>query len=140
MNLISTISNEGEVHFLVYKEAMTAALFLTFLEKLLSETTRKAFLIADRLRVHQAHEVEAWAARHADRIKLFWLPKYSPEMNPDEYLNNDLKGAINAEGLPNDKDELRSRIERFMSKLLHLPQHVRGYFQQPCVHYAAGST
>lgn len=140
MNLISTISNEGEVHFLVYKETMTAALFITFLEKLLSETTRKVFLIVDRLRAHQAHEVEVWAASHADRIKLFWLPKYSPEMNPDEYLNNDLKSAINVDGLPNDKNELRSRIERFMSKLLHLPEHVRSYFQQPCVHYAAGST
>jgi len=140
MNLITTISNEGEVHFLVYKETMTAALFITFLEQLLGETTTKVFLILDRLRAHQAHEVEEWVARRKDRIKLFWLPKYSPEMNPDEYLNNDLKSAINADGLPDDKEELRSRIERFMSKLAHLPEHVRNYFQHPCVNYAAGST
>ena len=141
MNLITTISNEGEVHFLVYKEAMTAALFITFLEQLLRETKKKKiFLILDRLRAHQAQEVEERVAGREDRIKLFWLPKYSPEMNPDEYLNNDLKSAINADGLPNDKEELRSRIERFMSKLVHLPGHVRNYFQHPCVNYAAGST
>ena len=139
MNLVSTISNEGEVHFLTYKETMTAALFLTFLEKLASETTRKVFLILDRLPAHEAKAVADWVAGHADRIELFWLPKYAPERNADEYLNNDLKGAINAEGLPGNTGELRSRIERFMSKLLHLPEHVRNYFRHPCVQYAAGT-
>ena len=73
MNLISTISNEGSVHFMTYKETMTAALFITFLERMLSETTRKIFLIVDRLRAHEAKKVEAWAAEHRDRIEL--LPR-----------------------------------------------------------------
>ena len=79
MNLISTISNEGSVHFMTYKETMTAALFITFLERMLSETTRKIFLIVDRLRAHEAKKVEAWAAEHRDRIELFFLPRYAPE-------------------------------------------------------------
>jgi transposase len=139
MNSVSTISNEGEVHFLAYEEAMTAALFIRFLGRLLSETTRKVFLILDRLPAHEAKEVADWVGRHADRIELFWLPKYAPELNADESLNNDLKGAINAEGLPGSRKELRSRIEWFMSQLLHLPEHVRSYFRHPCVQYAAGS-
>src|SRR5262245_17296836 len=138
MNLVSTISNEGEVHFLTYKETMTAALFLTFLEKLASETARKVFLILDRLPAHEAKSVADWVAEHGDRIELFWLPKSAPELNADEYLNNDLKGAINAEGLPGNTAELRSRMERFMSKLLQLPERVRNYFHHPCVQYAAG--
>ena len=85
MNLISTISNEGSVHFMTYKETMTAALFITFLERMLSETTRKIFLIVDRLRAHEAKKVEAWAAEHRDRIELFFLPRYAPERNADEY-------------------------------------------------------
>ena len=60
MNQIATISNEGAVHFLTYKETMTAALFITFLEELLSETTRKVFLIVDRLPAHEAQAVEDW--------------------------------------------------------------------------------
>jgi transposase len=139
MNLIATITNEGEVHFLAYKESMTGALFVTFLEKLLSETTRKVFLILDRLPAHETKAVADWVAGHGDRIELFWLPKYAPELNADEYLNNDLKGAINAEGLPGSREELRSRIVRFMSKLLHLPGHVRNYFLNPHVQYAAGT-
>jgi transposase len=138
MNLIATITNTGEVHFLTSKESMTGALFATFLEKLISETTRKVFLILDRLPAHEAAPVAEWVAEHADRIELFWLPKCAPELNADEYLNNDLKGSINAEGLPRSSEQLRSRIVRFMSRLLHLPECVRNYFRHPCVQYAAG--
>ena len=92
----------------------------------------------DRLKAHEAKEVEAWIADHQDRLELFFLPRYAPERNPDEYLNNDLKGGINATGLPESKEELRSRILGFMIKLLQLPQHVCSYFQHPCVQYAAG--
>ena len=72
MNLISTISNEGSVHFMTYKETMTAALFITFLERMLSETTRKIFLIVDRLRAHEAKKVEASGrgASGSDRVIL----------------------------------------------------------------------
>jgi transposase len=138
MNLVATITNEGEVHFLTYKESMTGSRFIAFLEKLLSETTRKVFLILDRLPAHEAKAVADWVAGHADRIELFWLPKYAPERNAEEYLNNDLKGAIGAEGLPESQEELRSRIEWFMSKLLQLPERVRNYFQHPYVRYAIG--
>jgi transposase len=139
MHLISTITNEGEVHFLTYKESMTAALFIRFLEQLLVETTRKVFLIADRLPAHEAKSVAGWVAAHGDRIELFWLPKSAPELNADEYLNNDLKGSINAEGLPRSKEDLRSRMERFMNRLLSLPERVRKYFCHPYVQYAAGT-
>ena len=94
--------------------------------------------ILDRLKAHEAKKVEAWAADHRDRIELFFLPEHAPERNPDEYLNNDLKGGINATGLPDGNEELRSMILGFMIKLLHLPEHVRSYFQHPCVQYAAG--
>ena len=139
MNLVATITNEGEVHFLTYEESMTAALFLTFLEELLSETTRKVFLITDRLPAHEAQMVADWIAEHGDRIEVFWLPKYAPELNADEYLNNDLKGSIGAEGLPGNKEDLRSRMERFMNQLLRLPERVRDYFLHPYVQYAAGT-
>ena len=117
---------------------MTAALFLVFLGRLLWHTTGKVFLIVDRLRAHKTPEVAEWLAAHQDRIEVFYLPTYAPELNPDEYLNNDLKGGVNAAGLPHDKGEVRSRIQDFMRQLLHLPEHVMSYFQHPSVQYAAG--
>jgi transposase len=137
-NQISAISNEGTVHFMTYTGTMTSAVFLVFLSRLLRSTTGKVFLIVDRLRVHQWAKVSRWAAAHGDRIELFHLPRYAPELNPDEYLNNDLKQNVNATGLPRDKAEVRSRIQDFMRRLLHLPEHVRSYFEHPCVQYASG--
>jgi transposase len=135
-NQISAISNQGKVHFMTYTGTMTAALFLVFLGRLLRSTTGKVFLVVDRLRAHETPEVRRWLAAHRDRIEVFPLPRYAPELNPDEYLNNDLKANVNAAGLPHNKEEVRSRIQGFMRKLLHLPEHVRSYFENPHVLYA----
>ena len=80
-----------------------------------------------------------WVGARKDRIEVFYLPRRAPELNPDEYLNNDLKGDVNEAGLPDSKEELRSGIQRFMRELLHCPQHVMNYFLHPCVQYAAGT-
>jgi transposase len=134
---ISAISNQGDVRFMTYTQTMNAALFLVFLERLLRSTAGKVFLIVDRLRAHRTPEVRAWVAARAGRLEVFELPRYAPELNPDEYLNNDLKGCVHAAGLPEDKPEERWRIQEFMGHLLHLPERVRSYFQHPSVQYAA---
>jgi transposase len=136
-NQISTITNAGKVRFMTYTTSFTAAVFLVFLGRLLRSTTGKLFLIVDRLQAHKTPAVMAWLAAHRDRIEVFELPRYSPELNPDEYLNNDLKGSVNEAGLPHDKGEERSRIQTFMRRLLHFPEHVMSYFLHPSVQYAA---
>jgi transposase len=117
VNQISTITNAGDVRFMTYTRTMTAALFLVFLGRLLRSTTGKVFLIVDRLRAHMTPAVTAWVAARHERIELFYLPRYAPEVNADEYLNNDLKGRVNEAGLPHDKKEVRSRIQGFMRRL-----------------------
>lgn len=136
VNQISTITNQGKVHFMTYTTSMTGALFLEFLRRLLRNTSDKVFLIVDRLRAHMTPEVEDWVAAHSDRLESFSLPRYAPERNPNEYLNNDLKSQVHREGLPNSKSEERSRIQAFMRRLLHLPEHVMSYFQYPFAQYA----
>jgi transposase len=135
---ISAISNAGAVRFMTYTTTMTAALFIVFLSRLVRGASRKIFLIVDRLKAHDAQAVAAWVAEHQGQIELFYLPRYSPERNPDEYLNNDLKGNVNATGLPENQAGLRSHIQAFMHRLIQLPEHVRSYFQHPSVQYAAG--
>jgi hypothetical protein len=137
-NVISAVGNNGELHFMTYTGTMTAALFILFLEGLLTETAKKIYLITDRLSAHDCAEVWNWLDQHANRIDMFLLPRRSPELNPDEYLNNDLKGNVHRDGLPNNEEDLADRIHAFLLKLLELPQHVMSYFQHPCVQYAAG--
>ena len=92
---------------MIYTGKMNAALFIVFLTRLIAGATKKVFLIVDHLSVHEAAAVEQWLADKTDRIEVFYLPKYAPERNPDEYLNCDVKANINTDGLPKDREELQ---------------------------------
>ena len=122
---------------MTYTGNMTGALFLVLLERSVRGATRKISLIADRLKAHDTGAVRRWLAARGDRIESVPLPKSSPELNADEYLNHDMKGNVKALGLPHDKEELRSLVQTFMRNLLHLPEHVMSDFLHPCVAYAA---
>jgi transposase len=137
INMISAINNEGELRFMTYKETMDGALFIDFLRRLLRTTSRKILLIGDYLSAHDSAEVDNWLEDHQDQIELFFSPHRSPELNPDEFLNNDLKGNVHEQGLPNSKKELRSRVQRFMRTLYHWGARVASYFEPPSVQYAA---
>src|SRR3954453_16424022 len=81
--------------------------------------------------------VDRWWAGKADRIEVFYLPKYAPERNPEEYLNCDLKANINTEGLPKDREELQGKLRRFMQRLARLPARIASYFEHKYIAYAA---
>ncbi len=137
VNVITSISNTGQLFFLTYQQTLDAVVFLLFLEGLLQTTSKKVFLIVDRLRAHQCAKVDAWLAEHSDRMELFYLPAYYPEGNVIEYLNNDLKQQVNAEGLPEDKEQLQSNVHKFLLWLRQMPNRVMAYFEHPEVAYAA---
>lgn len=139
INMISALSNAGALRFMTYKGTMGAALFLVFLARLLQTTTKKVFLIVDHLRAHEAARVDDWLVAHRERIEVFYLPRRAPELNPDEYLNNDLKDTVHEEGLPDSKEELRSRVQHWMRVVFHWPARVASYFKHPDVQYAAGT-
>jgi len=145
VNAVSAISNEGDAHFLTFTGALDAAVFLTFLQLLLQQTRKKVILILDSLRAHGvgtygSAAVAAWVAAHADRIELIPLPKYTPERNPVEYLNNDTKAEVNAQGLPRDQQELHAHVDTFLHKLCSWPERIISYFCHPFVQYAAATT
>src|SRR5262249_15786622 len=127
----------GAVRFMTYREAMTAALFITFLGQLLRGAKRKIFLIVDRLKAHEAEGVKEGGAARRGRIELVYLARRAPGVEPGECMNNEVKGSVNGEGLPHNKGELQARLEGFMHKLAQLPDHVKSYFQHPCTQYAA---
>ena len=137
INVLSTVTNEGELHFQVYTCMMTAALFIEFLKRLLAGAARKVFLIVDPFPAHVAVAVQDWVWEHEDQIELFTLPVKTPERNPVEYLNNDLKGNVYATGLPKDQQEMRAKLENFLHTLASLPERIRSYFKHPLTRYAA---
>ena len=136
-SMISSLTNQGKLRFMVYEGALNVAKFLTFLRRLIRNAGRKIFLILDNLRVHHAGLAQAFARANADRIELFFLPPYAPDQNPDEFLNNDLKQALGRRRTPRHKAGLKSGIASHMRHLQRRPERVRAFFQAPSVRYAA---
>lgn len=137
VNMISTVTNQGKVSFMIYTDRMNADRFISFLKQLIKHRKRKIFLIVDNLRVHHSKLVKAWVVDHQNRIELFYLPSYSPQHNPDEYLNCDLKQALSNQRAPKEKDVLKGNVMRHMKLLQGQPTRVRSYFRHEAIAYAA---
>jgi transposase len=137
INMISSITNRGKVRFMLYRETMTAKVLIRFMSRLVKGSERKVYLILDNLRVHHSKIVKAWLEENKEQIEVFYLPSYSPELNPDEYLNGDLKYCIRS-GLPARTEKaLIKKTRSFMRKLQNRPKHVSNYFRHPKIAYAA---
>jgi transposase len=136
-SMISSVTNLGTLRFMIYGGALNTAIFLRFLRRLIKNADRMLFVIVDNLRVHRAKAVTAWLAEHATRIKLFYLPPYAPERNPDEYLHNDLKQALGRGRTPKDNAAMKARLQSHMRRLQRQPAKIRSFFQAPDVRYAA---
>lgn len=93
-NMISTITNLGKLRFMVFHENFTSEIFLQFLKRLVRHSDKKVFLIVDNHRAHKSKIVNKWLTENVEHIKLFYLPSYCPELNPDEFLNQDVKSHL----------------------------------------------
>lgn len=138
LSMISSVNNRGKAYWMIIDEAFNADLFIEFLQRLHKEVGKKVFVIVDNLRVHHSKVVKAWAAQHKDEVELFYLPSYSPELNPDERLNADLKHAIGTAVPVRTKAKLREATEAHMKKIKSDPERVKRYFNDPHVAYAKG--
>ena len=132
INMISAISNRGELRFLLYFETINSERLIGFMEALIKTANgRKVYFILDNLRVHHSKQVSQWVDAHKDEIALFHLPPYSPEYNPDEYLNNDLKQSIGSQAMVQNIRELEANTSAFMNRLSDEPDRVKAYFDHP---------
>lgn len=137
VGLMSAVTNKGVLRWMVLNKAIDAALLIEFLKRLVRDAQCKVFLILDNLKVHKAPEVTAWLTEHREKIEVFYLPPYSPELNPDELLNADLKAAVTRKAPARRKGELKEAVIRHLRKISKLPGRVKSYFQHPLVKYAA---
>src|SRR5664279_694580 len=137
INMISSVTNQGKVRWMVYRDSFNAAVFINFLRRLTKDAGRKVVLIVDNLRVHHCAPVKAWVAAHEKLITLEFLPSYSPEHNPDEYLNGDLKASLGRKPSPRNQEGLEKNLTSHMRMLSKSPARVAAYFQAEHVQYAA---
>lgn len=137
VNMISTVTNKGTLRFMLFEKSFAADVFLNFLRRLTKGSKTKVFLILDNVPVHHAKIVKAWLDLNKEKIEVFFLPAYSPELNPDELLNQDVKS--NAVGRKRAKNltELKNNLASYLFGTQRNPDIVKSYFLKSEVAYAA---
>lgn len=136
-NVISSITNRGTLRFRVFAGHFTADVLIDFMKRLVRTTKRKVFLIVDRHPTHRAKKVTQWLENHGTQIRLFYLPPYSPERNPDEFLNHDVKANAVGRRRARDCTELVGNVRAYLRSTQQQPDIVKRFFDAEPVKYAA---
>ena len=135
-NMISAITNKGQLSFMVFKERFKPDVFVEFLRRLVRQSGQKVFLIVDGHPVHRSNDVKKWIDEKQHDIRLFYLPGYSPELNPDELLNQDVKSNAVGRKRAHNLKEMLTHVRSFLWSRQRKPHIVKRYFQGPYVQYA----
>jgi len=137
LSMIATVTNQGKARWMIIDGAFNHERFIAFFDSLVKDTGKKIFLILDNLGVHHCKPVKAWLVQHKEQMEVFYLPSYSPELNPEERLNADLKQVIRTKVPVRTKAKLHAAAVEHMTALTHKPERVKTFFQDPLVKYAA---
>ena len=137
LSVISTVTNKGQMRWKVFSGALNAKILIGFIKRLVHGREKRVFLILDNLRVHHSKAVKKWLAENEEKIQIFYLPSYSPELNPDELLNADLKKHVTKAAPPRNKIALTRTAIGALRSIQKKPQRVESCFGQKDVIYAA---
>jgi transposase len=135
MNIISAISPRGEMRFMTFEGRMNAAKFIEFLKRLLHNAKRPIFLIVDGHPSHRARKVFEFVRQTKGRLQLFFLPPYSPELNPDELVWNHLKNHGVGKRIVRSREELKRVVIGHLRLLQKTPNLVQAFFRERYVRY-----
>jgi len=135
VNLISAVTAKGALRFAAYQGTLTGPVFIDFGRRLLADTPAPVFCIVDGHPVHRSGAVKQFAASTRGRLRLFFLPGYSPELNPDEWVWKNIKhDRIGRTGIDSLAD-LQGKALAALHRLQKLPHVIRGFFQDPNLRY-----
>ena len=137
LSMIASVTNQGKARWMIIDGAFNHEKLIEFFESLVKDAGKKIFLILDNLGVHHCKPVKAWLAENKDKMEVFYLPSYSPELNPEERLNADLKHVIRAKVPVRTKPKLQAAAVEHMNTIASSPERVKAYFQDAFVKYAA---
>ena len=136
--MISAVNNQGLSAFAFQRSAVRRYSFIRFLHRLIKDygsKGRKLFVICDNCRIHHAKLVAAWCEAHKEEIELFFLPSYSPELNPDEFLNRQLKTSLRVKR-PKNHEETLEHAKEITSSFKSQKTPIRACFTNETTLYA----
>ena len=136
VNMISAITSKGKMRFMTYAGKMNTSVFCQFLKRLIHNVPTKIFLILDGHPVHRSLRVKKFVQATKGKLRLFYLPPYSPELNPDELVWNNVKGKIGRSSIKGP-DDFKGKVRAHLKSLQHTPEKICGFFKEPNLRYAA---
>lgn len=137
VNMISSVTNQGKLRFMCYSSSFTYQVYHKFLKSLIKDSKgRKAYVIVDNLRVHHSKKIKRWLRMYSHLIEVHYLPSYSPDLNPDEYLNCDLKTELAKRPERRVKGKWSETVNDTMEMLSNNPMRVASYFEAKPIQYA----
>ena len=137
LNMVSAISNKVYLQFMIIDGSFNSEVFETFLKQIIKYSRQKIFFITDGHPAHKTKKLNEWLEENKQRIEVFFLPPYSPELNPQEYVNQDVKTDVIGKKRPINKAQMKSNVEEFMTKRKKNKMQVQKYFHEKNVQYAA---
>ena len=137
LNMISAVSAQGEFRFMVVRGRVGAVRFIDFIKRLLHNAGGMIFLIVDGHPAHKAKSVKRFVESIKDRFRLFFLPPYSPELNPDERVWNDVKNNAVGRKQITSPEDLHGAVISHLRLIQKSPDRVRCYFKNETTKYAA---
>jgi transposase len=135
VNMASAVSPRGKLYFKFLDGNTNAATFTGFLADMLSDIPGIIFVIVDGHSAHTAAETRKFAEKNKDRLRLFYLPPYSPELNPDEWVWKNVKHDHAGKMAARTLDEFKGGISKAVSRLSSFPGIVLGFFADPDLAY-----
>lgn len=137
LNMISAISNKGHLEFMIIDGRFNSEVFQVFLQQMIKYKREKIYFVTDGHPAHKTKKLNEWLSEHKKQIEVFFLPPYSPELNPQEYVNQDVKTNVIGKKRPINKDQMKSNVENFMLGRKNNRKQVQKYFHEKHVRYAA---
>lgn len=134
-NMISAVSPRGEFRFMIHEGSVTATTFKEFLARLMVGATKPVFLIVDGHPIHKSKLVKDYVASLDGQLKLFYLPPYAPQLNPDEQVWAHVKRQVSRQ-LVQSLDDMKALALGALRRIQKLPDLVKSFFRQPECQYA----
>jgi transposase len=135
VNMLSAISSKGQMRFMVTNKNCTIPVFIDFLKRLIFKQKEPVFLIVDGHPVHKSKKVKEFVDSQKGKLKLFYLPGYSPELNPDETVWSYVKHHIMGKKIITGPDQFLKLVKESLCLLLRKPKIISAFFQKPSLQY-----
>ena len=137
INMISAISAKGHMRFMITSGRMNSELFIEFLKRLIHNAAHPVFLIVDGHPTHKSTKVKKYVVSTQGKLKLFYLPPYSPELNPDEFVWNYVKNHHMGKKEIKGPDDFKQKLLSCLKSLQRCTYKIIGFFHAPDVKYAS---